>query len=211
MTVANRTLERAQNLAHRFGAEAIALRDLGERLHEHDIVISSTASSLPIVGKGLMERALKQRRRRPVFMVDLAVPRDIEMEVADLDDVYLYTVDDLAEIISTNLDSRQAAVQQAEVIIDTQVGQFMHWMQSRDSVPLIRALRDQAEAARAVELQRAERLLAKGEDPRVVLEALSHGLTNKLMHGPSQALNEAHPDDRSALARMVERLFRLSR
>ena len=211
MTVANRTLERAQNLAHRFGAEAIALRDLGERLHEHDIVISSTASSLPIVGKGLMERALKQRRRRPVFMVDLAVPRDIEMEVADLDDVYLYTVDDLAEIVSTNLDSRQAAVQQAEVIIDTQVGQFMHWMQSRDSVPLIRALRDQAEAARAVELQRAERLLAKGEDPRVVLEALSHGLTNKLMHGPSQALNEAHPDDRSALARMVERLFRLSR
>ncbi|HKX39378.1 MAG TPA: glutamyl-tRNA reductase, partial [Burkholderiales bacterium] len=127
ITVANRTLERAERLAHRYNARAVELRTLGEHLHEHDIVVSCTASSLPILGKGLVERALRARRRRPMFMVDLAVPRDIEQEVAELDDVFLYTVDDLAEIVSANLDSRRSAVEQAEVIIEHQVGQFMHW------------------------------------------------------------------------------------
>ena len=190
ITVANRTLERAQKLAHRFNGQAIELKDLAQNLHEHDIVISCTASSLPILGKGLVERALRARRRRPIFMVDLAVPRDIEQEAAELDDVYLYTVDDLGEIVAANLDSRRSAVVQAEAIIDTQVGHFMHWMQLRDAVPQIRQLRDQAEELRRLELDRALKALARGDDPAAVLDALSHGLTNKLLHAPTQALKK---------------------
>jgi glutamyl-tRNA reductase len=209
ITVANRTLERAQALAHRFNARAIELRELSAQLHEHDIVVSSTASSLPILGKGMVERALKTRRRQPMFMVDLAVPRDIEQEVGELDDVFLYTVDDLQGIVQGNLDARRSAVQQAEAIIDTQVGQFMHWMHGRQSVPLIRALRDQAEEARRHEVERALRLLAKGDDPKQVLEALSQGLTNKLMHAPTQALNEATGEERRTLADTLARLFRI--
>jgi glutamyl-tRNA reductase len=209
ITVANRTLERAQALAHRFNARAIELRELAAHLHEHDIVVSSTASSLPILGKGMVERALKARRRLPMFMVDLAVPRDIEQEVGELDDVFLYTIDDLQGIVRGNLDARRAAVEQAEAIIDTQVGQFMHWMQVRQSVPLIRALRDRAEDARRHEVERALKLLARGEDPKQVLEALSQGLTNKLMHAPTQALNEATGEERRTLAETLARLFRL--
>ena len=209
ITIANRTLERAQALAHRFNARAIELRALAAQLHEYDIVVSSTASSLPILGKGLVERALKARRRLPMFMVDLAVPRDIEQEVGELDDVFLYTLDDLQGIVQGNLDARRAAVQQAEAIIDTQVGQFMHWMQVRQSVPLIRAMRDQAEEARRHEVERALKLLAKGDDPKQVLEALSQGLTNKLMHAPTQALNEATGEERRTLADTLARLFRL--
>jgi glutamyl-tRNA reductase len=209
ITVANRTLERAEQLARRFGGRAIELKTLGDHLHEHDIVVSSTASSLPILGKGLVERALRARRRRPIFMVDLAVPRDIEQEVSELDDVFLYTVDDLAEMVSANLDARRSAVEQAEAIIDTQVGQFMHWMQVRENVPLIRALREQAEHARRGEVERALRLLQAGEDPAMVLEALSKGLTNKLMHGPTQALNEAAGGEGRALAELIERAFRV--
>src|SRR5918911_2970537 len=131
IAVANRTLERAAKLAHRFNAQAVELKSLAEHLHEYDIVVSCTAPSLPILGKGLVERALRARRRRPIFMVDLAVPRDIEPEAGELDDVFLYTVDDLAGIVSANLDARRSSVEQAEVIIDTQVGRFMHWMHAR--------------------------------------------------------------------------------
>jgi len=190
LTVANRTLERAQKLAHRFNGQAIELKDLARHLHEYDIVVSCTASSLPILGKGLVERALRARRRRPIFMVDLAVPRDIEQEAAELDDVYLYTIDDLGAIVAANLDSRRSAVVQAEAIIETQVGQFMHWMQLRENVPLIRQLREQAEEMRRLELDRALRALARGEDPATVLDALSQGLTNKLLHAPTQALKK---------------------
>ena len=211
IAVANRTLERASLLAHRFGGQAIELRALAEHLHDYDIVVSCTASSLPILGKGLIERALRARRRRPMFMVDLAVPRDIELEVGELDDVFLYTVDDLAGIVSANLDARRSAVDQAEAIIETQVGQFMHWMQARESVPLIRALREQAEEARQHELERALRLLQRGDDPKQVLEALSHGLANKLMHAPTQALNETAGEERRQLAEIVAHLFRVQR
>ena len=203
ITVANRTLERAQQLAQRFKGHAIELKELASHLHEHDIVVSCTASSLPILGKGLVERALRARRRRPIFMVDLAVPRDIEQEAGELDDVFLYTMDDLGELVAANLDVRRSAVTQAEALIETQVGQFMHWMQARDSVPLIRMLRDQAEAARQHEIERALKALQRGESPAQVLEALSQGLTNKLMHVPTQALNDA------SLAELVARLYRL--
>jgi glutamyl-tRNA reductase len=208
ITVANRTLERAHALAHRFAGHAVELRELATHLQEHDIVVSCTASSLPILGKGLVERALRARKHRPMFMVDLAVPRDIEAEVAELDDVFLYTIDDLQAIVQGNLDARRSALEQAEAIIETQVGQFMHWMAARASVPLIRALREQGEAARRHELERALRLLQRGDDPRQVLEALSQGLTNKLLHAPTQALNESAAEERRALEALIERLYR---
>ena len=206
---ANRTPERADHLAQRFEGEALPLARLPEFLHQYDIVVSSTASSLPIIGKGIMERTIRARRHRPVFMVDLAVPRDIEPEVAALDDVFLYTVDDLAELVREGVDARQSAVEQAEAIIEMQVGSFMHWMAARDNVPLIKALRETAEDTRKAEVERAAKLLARGDDPRAVLEALSHGLTNKLMHGPTQALNRGEEDD--SLRQLVTRLFHLDR
>ena len=190
ITFANRTAERAERLAHRFNGRAVELKTLAEHLHEHDIVVSCTASSLPILGKGLVERALKARRRRPMFMVDLAVPRDIEREAGELDDVFLYTVDDLGQVVSANLDARRSAVAQAEAIIDSQVGQFMHWMQVRENVPLIRALRDHAEEARRAEVQQALRALERGGDPAQVMEQLSKALTNRLLHAPTQALKK---------------------
>ena len=208
IAVANRTLERAQALAHRFAGHALEVRSLASQLQDYDIVVSCTASSLPILGKGLVERALRARKHRPMFMVDLAVPRDIEAEVAELDDVFLYTVDDLHAIVQGNLDARRSALEQAEAIIETQVGQFMHWMAARASVPLIRRLREQGEAARRHELERALRLLQRGDDPKAVLEALSQGLTNKLLHAPTQALNESAGDERQALAALIERLYR---
>jgi glutamyl-tRNA reductase len=209
ITVANRSIERGEALAHHFSGSAIELKTLAEHLHEYDIVVSCTASSLPILGKGLVERALRARRRRPIFMVDLAVPRDIEQEVGELDDVFLYTVDDLAGIVAGNLDQRRAAVEQAEAIIETQVGQFMHWLSAREAVPTIRLLRETAEQARRHEVERALKMLSRGDDPGQVLEALSQGLTNKLMHAPTQALNDAAADERAALAAQVARLFHL--
>jgi glutamyl-tRNA reductase len=209
IAVANRTLERAEHLAHRFNGDALELRSLPERLQEFDVVVSCTASSLPILGKGLVERALRARRRRPMFMVDLAVPRDIEPEAGELDDVFLYTVDDLAHIVAENRNARRSAVEQAEAIIETQVGQFMHWMQVRENVPLIRALREHGEQARRHEVERALRLLARGDDAASVLEALSQGLTNKLLHAPTQALNDTAGEERRALADIIARAFRI--
>ena len=209
MTFANRTPERAQQLADRFLGRAITLNDLASQLAVHDIVVSSTASPLPIIGKGLTESALKARKHRPMLMLDLAVPRDIEGEVGRLDDVFLYTVDDLGKIAREGMDVRQNAVAQAEVIIENQVTDFMHWLGNRELVPTIRALRDSAERARRHEVERALRRLAKGEDPKIVLESLSHALTNKLLHPPTHALSHAREDDREQLAQLLARLYQI--
>ena len=204
MTIANRTLERGEKLAGRFGADVMHLADLPERLHEFDAVISCTASTLPIIGLGAVERALKKRKRRPMFMVDLAVPRDIEPEVKRLGDVYLYTVDDLAGAVQTAQASRQAAVAQAEAIVDAGVQSFMHWVDQRNSVPLIQQLNAQADAWRAIELARARKALAKGEDLDVVLEALSKGLTQKMLHGAFAELHGADPNSRQRASHAIE-------
>jgi glutamyl-tRNA reductase len=209
ITVANRTIERAQGLASRFMGQAIPLAEMPGELHRFDVVVSCTASSLPILGKGLIERALKARKRRPMFMVDLAVPRDIEPEVARLDDVYLYTVDDLAETVREGMDARRGAVEQAEAIIETRVQNFLHWMDSRRSVPLIRLLREQAETARRTELERAVKALEAGRDPREVLEHLSQTLTNKLMHNPTAALTQAAGTGNEDLSALVQSLYKL--
>src|SRR5450830_799552 len=163
MAIANRTLERGEKLASRFGAEVMHLADLPNRLHEFDAVISCTASTLPIIGLGAVERAVKLRKHRPIFMVDMAVPRDIEPEVKALPDIYLYTLDDLAKVVQTGKDNRQAAVAQAEVIIDAGVQNFMHWLNQRRTVPLIQQLNAQADEWRTLEIVRAKKLLAKGE------------------------------------------------
>ncbi|MBI3562139.1 MAG: glutamyl-tRNA reductase [Gammaproteobacteria bacterium] len=191
LIVANRTIERASELARKFNATAIALGDIPERLVEADIIISSTASPLPILGKGAVESALKQRKHRPLFMVDLAVPRDIEPEVAQLRDVYLYSVDDLHEVIEANRKSRQAAALQAEEIIASQVEHFMGWLRSLDAVDAIRAYRERSEQLRDETLAQAQRLLAAGKDPQFVIADLARTLTNKLIHAPSVHMKHA--------------------
>jgi glutamyl-tRNA reductase len=207
MAIANRTMDRGEKLASHFGAEVMRLSDLPDRLHEFDAVISCTASTLPLIGLGAVARALKKRRYRPMFMVDLAVPRDIEPEVKSLQDVYLYTVDDLANVVQTGQAHRQAAVAEAEVIIDAGVQSFMHWMLQRGSVPLIQQLNAQADEWREAELARARKMLAKGDDPEKVLEALSRGLTHKMLHGAMAELREADPEHVAQATHDVKRLF----
>ena len=209
ITVANRTVERAQALALRLGGSAITLNELPDHLASQDIIITSTASPLPILGKGLVERVIKQRKHRPMFMVDLAVPRDIEAEVGELDDVFLYTVDDLAQVIEAGIGNRQLAAEEAEAIIEIQVRDFLHWMETRSVVPTIRGLRDNAERMRRHELERAQRLLANGEDPREVLEQMSRALANKFLHSPSHALNHATGEDRAQLEALLRRLYNI--
>ena len=209
--IANRTLERGHKLATRFGGAVMPLADLPERLHEFDAVVSCTASTLPIIGLGAVERALKKRRHRPIFMVDLAVPRDIESEVKQLDDVYLYTVDDLAQVVQSGQANRQAAVGQAEAIIDAGVQSFMSWVGQRDSadgvVSLIQQLNAKADSWRSIEIARARKRLAKGEDVDAVLEALSHGLTQKMLHGAMAELRASNTETRQDAAEAISRIF----
>jgi len=211
ITVANRTLERGEKLASQLGGNAMLLSELPDALARYDVVVSSTASSLPIVGKGLVERAIKARRHRPMFMLDLAVPRDIEAEVGELDDVFLYSVDDIAGIVEVGREARQVAAEQAEQIIRERVDEFVGWLKQRDSVPTIRALRDEAERVRRNALDAALKQLAKGDAPEQVLETLSKQLTNKLLHPPTQALSQARGDEQDALIDTIARLYRLNR
>ena len=206
VVVANRTLERAQRLAHRFGGDTMRLAELPERLEEFDVVVSCTASSLPIIGLGMVERATRARRRKPIFMVDLAVPRDIEPEVERLDDVFLYTVDDLGRQVAAGQESRKAAVAQAEAIIETRVDAFMQWLSSRRAVPAIRALHSRGDAIRAAELERARRMLDGGHDPHEVIEALAHALTGKFLHGPT-ALLHGPSEHREQLLGLIDHLL----
>ncbi len=210
LTIANRTSAHAETLAARFSGNVLRLEDVAERLPDYDIVISCTASPLPVIGLGMVERALKVRRHRPIVMVDLAIPRDIEPEVAQLDDVFLYTVDDLGKIIESGLESRQAAVIEAEAIIDGHVQDFLHWQAARKTVPTIRALRDAADRMRRHEVEHALKLLARGDAPEQVLEALSLGLTNKFLHAPTQALNQANSTEHADLIALIARLYHLS-
>ncbi|SEP84810.1 MULTISPECIES: glutamyl-tRNA reductase [Pseudomonas] len=209
IVVANRTLERASHLAEQFGAHTILLADIPEELPNSDIVISSTASQLPILGKGAVERALKQRKHKPMFMVDIAVPRDIEPEVSELDDVYLYTVDDLHEVITENLKSRQGAAQAAEKLVLAGVDEFMHRLRELAAVDVLRAYRQQAEQMRDDELARAQRQLANGVAPDQVLAALARSLTNKLLHAPSVQLKKLSAEGRIDALALAQELFAL--
>lgn len=208
--VANRTVERAQLLAEQFDGEAIALADMPSRLVDADIIISSTASQLPILGKGAVESALKARKHRPIFMVDIAVPRDIEPEVGDLRDVYLYTVDDLHDVIQEGQQSREQAAEQAEEIIENETEHYLGWLRSLDAVDTIRAYRDKADIIREEALLLAQRQLASGKDPQQILQDLARGLTNKLVHDPSVQLSRAAYDGREELLDLAQELFNLN-
>jgi glutamyl-tRNA reductase len=207
ITVANRTLSRGEELAARFGARAITLAELPEQLAHFDVIVTSTASSLPILGKGLLERAVKARKHKPVFIVDLAVPRDVEPEARALDDVFLYSVDDLSTLVSGNLKLRQSAVQEAEAIILEQSNSFVQWLESRTVVPTLRALREQGETIRDAELEKAKRLLANGANPAEVLEQMSRALANKFLHAPTQALNQAGTAERAEMLALYQRIY----
>jgi glutamyl-tRNA reductase len=207
LSIANRSIERGEALAAHFGAEAIGLTEAMACLAEYDLVVSCTASTLPLIGLGAVDRAIKLRRRRPMLMVDLAVPRDIEAEVGGLSDVYLYTLDDLAQIVQDGGAKRSAAVGHAETIVESGVQDFVRWLATRETVPLIQALQGQAETWRAAELQRARRQLAKGDDVEAVLEALSRGLTQKMLHGPMAGLQATAGTERAVLTQTLSRLF----
>ena len=207
LLVANRTLAHAQDLASRHGGFALPLDELDRHLAEADVVISATASRTPILGRAQVERALKARRHRPVLLLDLAVPRDIESEVADLRDVFLYTVDDLEHVIEDNRRSRREAAMQAEAIINLHAARFIeHWQASGQQQPLLR-LRAHGEAARADALAKARRQLAAGMPAEQALELLAHSLTNRLLHAPTVALREAALQGNADLARAAEQLF----
>ena len=191
MIVANRTKERAQSLADEFGAEVIGLPEIPEYLPRADIVISSTASPLPIIGKGMVESALKARRNQPMLLVDIAVPRDIESQVGDLNDAYLYTVDDLQSIVDSNIEQRKVEAIQAEAIVSEESAAFMSWMRSLQAVDSIREYRQSANEIREDLLSKSIQSLASGADPEKVLIELSNKLTNKLIHAPTRALQSA--------------------
>lgn len=208
--VANRTLDRAQRLAREFNGEAILLADIPDYLHRADIVISSTASQLPLLGKGAVESALKKRKHKPMFMLDIAVPRDIEEQVGELDDVYLYTVDDLHAVIDENKKSRVAAADQAEEIINEGVELFLRQQRSLDAVETVKAYRNKAEQLRDLELQKALRSLQTGANPEQVLQQFARNLTNKLIHSPTTVLKEASASSRHHVIQVAQELFSLS-
>jgi len=209
ITVANRTLERGEQLAARFGANAITLNELPDRLAQFDMIVTSTASSLPILGKGLLERAIKSRRHAPMFIVDLAVPRDVEPEAAELDDLFLYSVDDLANIVKDNLQIRVDALAQAEAMIAEQAQGFLRWLDGRNVIPTLTALQGHHDGLRAAELERARKLLAGGAAPEQVIEQLARGLTNKFLHAPAQALTRAGEAERAQLLAMLHHIYQL--
>jgi glutamyl-tRNA reductase len=207
MIVANRTLANAQRLAGEFEAYAIALSDLPAHLAEADIVISSTASKRPILDRDGVREAVRVRRHKPVLMVDIAVPRDIDPVVSELEDVYLYTVDDLQEVIAENRRSRQQAAAQAEEIIETEVSHFMGWLRAQEAVSTIRAYREAAAAAREEVLERAARFLARGGDPEEALQYLAHTLTNKLLHQPCVQMRQAGYQGRHDILEAAREVF----
>jgi glutamyl-tRNA reductase len=211
ITVANRTLNRAQELAADFSADAILLSDIPDYLAQADIVISSTASQLPILGKGAVESALKKRKHKPIFMVDIAVPRDIEPEVEELADVYLYTVDDLQEVIQDNLRARQTAADVAQEIIDQEAEDWSRQQRSLAVVDTIRAFRDSVEKIRDEEVDKALSALQKGQDSESVISTLARNLTNKLMHKPTTRLKQAGEEGSDETIHATHELFGLDK
>ena len=207
LLVANRTLDHAQALASRHGGYALPLSELERHLPEADIVITATASREPVLRRSAVQAALKVRRHRPMFLLDLAVPRDIEASVAELPDVYLYTVDDLEQVIEENRASRREAADQAQAIIDLQVEHFMAWWRAQGRQDALKSLRSHGDAAREEALARAREQLAAGKPPEEVMALLAHQLTNKLLHGPSTALRQAALDGDLDLLRTAERLY----
>lgn len=211
IVVANRTLGRARELAQRFGAEAVLLGEVPEQLLHADIVITSTASQLPILGKGAVEQALKSRKHRPILMVDIAVPRDIEEQVGELNDVYLYTIDDLTDIVNQNRRNRESEARKADEIIAEGVERYVQQLRALDGVSMVKVYRARAEQLRDAELEKAIKQLARGDDPQQVATQLARSLTNKLIHSPSTKIRQASAEGRSEILALTQELFELIR
>jgi glutamyl-tRNA reductase len=211
LIVANRTVSRAHDLAAQFNGYGIGLDEIPAHLAEADIVIASTGSPVALIDRTMVEPVLKKRKHRPVLMVDIAVPPDINADVAGLDDVYLYTIDDLKQVIEENMRSRQEAAQQAEDIIDTQVTHFMSWVRALDAVPTLCAYRDHAEAQAGAELDKALHQLANGVPPAEAMEALARNLVRKLTHNPTVNLRTAVAEGRTDVLEAICALFDLNR
>ncbi|MFO1465955.1 MAG: glutamyl-tRNA reductase [Steroidobacteraceae bacterium] len=207
LLIANRTLARAQELAGEVHGAAVPLSDLGTHLPLADIVISCTASPVPIITQDMARNALRVRRRRPVFMVDLAVPRDIEPDVADLEDIYLFTIDDLQQVVAENRQQRASEADAAHALIAEEVARFLADARTQDAGPAIRALRAQSDAVKAQTLEQARRLLANGKSPQEVMDFLANTLTNRLLHGPTQALRDAAEIGDAQLGQVITRLL----
>jgi glutamyl-tRNA reductase len=210
IVVANRTLDNALELAEKFSAHGVLLSEIPEQLVRADIVVSSTNSQLPLLGKGAVERALKRRKHKPMLLIDLAVPRDIEAEVSEVADAYLYTVDDISEVIEDSQKSRAEAAAQAESIIERGIEEYRKLVRSLNAVSTLRAFRNKADAIREQELQRALKALEKGEPATAVLEALARGITNKLIHSPSVRMKSASAEGRDELLELTQELFELN-
>lgn len=210
MIIANRTLERSQHLASEFSAYAISLDDIPNHLDEADIIITSTGSPQPLITRAMVNQAIKKRKHRPIYIVDIAVPRDVEPQVGELDDVYLYSVDDLQGVIDENIRNREQAAKQAEEIIDTQVSQYMDWMYTLDTVSTIRAIRDNAEQQQQEVLEAALKRLRQGEDAEAVLRELARALSNKLIHAPSVQLRNSDIEQKDEMVRVARKLFAIA-
>jgi glutamyl-tRNA reductase len=209
LAIANRTLGNAETLAAGFDATAMQLTDIAAHLHEYDVVITSTGSSLPVVGKGAVEAAIKQRRHKPMFIVDIAVPRDVEPEVAELPDVYLYTIDDLTGIIEENIKQRRSAAESAEYLVLDGANHYVRERRAHQGQALLRSFRDSAESIQRSELQKALKELGNGADPQAVIQGLSRSLTNKLIHAPTLAVRNASADGRADLLEFFKTLYQL--
>jgi glutamyl-tRNA reductase len=209
MVVANRTLDHALDVAARFDGRGVLLSEIPEQLVVADIVVSSTNSQLPLLGKGAVERALRQRKHKPMLLIDLAVPRDIEAEVSEIADAYLYSVDDISAAIEDGVKSRAEAASQAESIIERGVREYLQQLRSLNAVGTLRAFRDKADSIRDRELQRAIKALEKGESAAVVLESLARAITNKLIHSPSVQMKKASAEGRDELLQLTQELFEL--
>ncbi len=210
IVIANRSVENATRLANDLGGLGVSLQQISDYLPEADIVISSTAAPVPIIGKGTVEYALKKRKHKPIFMVDIAIPRDIEEEVGDLDDIYLYTVDDLQSVIKENLNSRQKAAKQAEGMIEIEVENFMGWIRAQDKMQLIKNYRTKIATIQQETLEKASKLLANGESPEETLKFLAHTLTNKLAHDATTAMNKAAHSGDHKLLEASDKILNLS-
>jgi glutamyl-tRNA reductase len=209
IVVANRTLDNALELARRFSGHGALLSEIPDLLVDADIVVSSTNSQLPLLGKGAVERALRRRRHKPMLLVDLAVPRDIEQEVAQVADAYLYSIDDISSVIEDSQKSREEAAAQAHSIIERGVEEYRKKVRSLNAVATLRAFRGKADEIRETELQKAMRALEKGDDPGAVLESLARGLTNKLIHSPSVQMKEASAEGRDDILHLIQELYEL--
>jgi glutamyl-tRNA reductase len=209
MAIANRTLANAETLAAKYDALPMQLTEVAGQLANYDIVVTSTGSSLPVVGKGALEAAIKQRRHKPIFIVDIAVPRDVEPEAAELPDVYLYTIDDLTEIIEDNVKQRRAAADEAEVLVEDGANHYLRERRAHHSQGILKRFRDRAGAIQQQELERALKALKKGEDPEQVLAAMSRSITNKLIHTPTTAIRNAAADGRADLLEYLKTLYQL--